>query len=97
VGEASGSSESEDKSVAMDTENREEEGGNAAGSSWKKRKKSNDDLRIPGQLSSEAPPLDYHAKKKAVIAHITTLIGKSFNVKHKNKSMIWTVVEEWIP
>jgi len=65
VGEASGSSESEDKSVAMDTENREEEGGNAAGSSWKKRKKSNDDLRIPGQLSSEAPPLDYHAKKKS--------------------------------
>ena len=36
-------------------------------------------------------------KKEAAIAHIKTLIDKSFTVKHKNKSMIWTVVDEWIP
>jgi hypothetical protein len=109
VGEASGLTESEDKSVELDVsnddnnevmENREEEGGNAAaGSSRKIRKNNNDDLngRMPGQLSSKAPPLDYHGQKEAAIAHIKTLIGKSFTVKHKNKSMIWTVGDEWIP
>jgi hypothetical protein len=102
---------SEDESIALNIalnvsnddneviENREEEGDNAAaGSSQKKRKKNNDDPigRMPGQLNSEAPPLDYHGKKEAAIAHIKTLIGKCFTVKHKNKSMIWTIVEEWI-
>jgi hypothetical protein len=52
---------------------------------------------MPGQLSSEAPPLDYHGKRNSAVAHFKTLIGKSFSVKHKNKSMIWTVVDEWIP
>jgi hypothetical protein len=58
--------------------NSEEEGGNAAaGSSQKKRKKNNDDPNggMPGQLSSKAPPLDYHGKKEAAIAHIKTVIG----------------------
>jgi hypothetical protein len=52
---------------------------------------------MPGQLSSEAPPLDYLGKKEGAIAHIKTLMDKCFTVKHKNKSMIWTIVEEWIP
>jgi len=106
VGEASRLSESEDESIVLDVsndeviENREEEGGNpAAGSSRKKMRKNSDDPngRVPGQLSSEAPPLDYHDKKEAAIAHIKTLISKNFTMKHKNKSMIWTVVVEWIP
>jgi hypothetical protein len=108
VGEASGSSESEDESIASGVssddidqveEERGEEGGNAAGSSRKKNNNNNDDPngRMPGQLSSEAPPLDYHGKRNAAIAHIKTLIGKSFSVKHKNKPMTWTVVDEWIP
>jgi hypothetical protein len=64
-----------------------------------KKKKNNDDPngRMPGQLSSKAPPLDYHGKRNAAIAHVKTLIGESFSVKHKNKSMAWTVVDEWIP
>jgi len=106
VGEASRLSKSEDESIVLDVsndeviENREEEGGNpAAGSSRKKMRKNNDDPngRMPGQLSSEAPPLVYHDKKEAAIAHIKTLISKNFTMKHKNKSMIWTVVVEWIP
>jgi hypothetical protein len=52
---------------------------------------------MPGKLSSKAPPLDYQGKRNAAITHTKTLIGKSFSMKHKNKSMTWTVVNEWIP
>jgi hypothetical protein len=63
------------------------------------KKNSNNDLndRMPGQLSPEAPPLDYHGKRNAAIAHIETLIGKSFSIQHKNKSMTWTVADKRIP
>jgi len=108
-GESSGSSESEGESESSDEsdddiqgeQGREgEQGGNAvAGTSRKRRKTTNDDPngRMPGQLSTEAPPLDYVGKKNAAIAHIKTLIGKSFPVKHKSRTMTWTVIKEWIP
>jgi hypothetical protein len=78
-------SASEDESIVSDVSNedndevmgnREEEGGNAAAdSSRKKRKKNNDDPngRMPGQLSSEVPPLDYHGKKEAAIASLLNI------------------------
>jgi hypothetical protein len=106
---SSGSSESEDESLSSDDSNDDiqaeegrvgQEGCNAAVvSSQNSRRNSNDDPNgmMPGQLSLEAPALDYQGKKDAAIAHIKTLTGKSFPVKHKSRTMTWTVIEEWIP
>jgi hypothetical protein len=103
--ESSGSSESEDESVSSDDSNDDiqgeegrvgQEGGNTGVvSSQNSRRNSNDDPngRMPGQLSLEAPTLDYQGKKDAAIAHIKPLTCKSFPVKHKSRTMTWTIIE----
>jgi len=54
--------------------------------------------QMPGQLQAEVPLApDYHAKKADAKAAIKGLLGKEVLVKHKNKSIAWTVIEDWDP
>jgi len=54
--------------------------------------------KMPGQLQAEVPLApNYHAKKADAKAAIKLLLGKEVLVKHKNKSMAWTVIEDWDP
>ena len=66
------------------------EGGNKAG--------SDAEGLMPRQLESAAPLApDYHARKADAKAAIKILLGKRRAVKHRNKSIAWTVIEEWDP
>jgi hypothetical protein len=107
VGEALGSSEPEDESIASNVSNddndqveeeRGEEGGNADGSFQ--------EIIIIIMMILMVWCLGSWAQrhlnwiimaKNAAIAHIKTLIGKSFSMKHKNKSMPLPFVDKWIP
>ena len=48
--------------------------------------------QMPGQLQAEVPP-----KKADAKAAIRGLLGKEVLVKHNNKSIAWTIIEEWDP
>jgi hypothetical protein len=54
--------------------------------------------QMPGQLQAEVPLApDYHARTADAKAAIKSLLGKEVVVKHKNKSIAWTVIEDWDP
>ena len=54
--------------------------------------------QMPGQLQSENPVTpDYATKKAAAQDAIKALLGKEVVIKHKNKTVTWTVIDDWDP
>jgi hypothetical protein len=54
--------------------------------------------QMPGQLQAENPVTpDYATKKAAAQDAIKALLGKEVLIKHKNKTVTWTVIEDWDP
>ena len=54
--------------------------------------------QMPGQLQSENPVTpDYATKKAAAQEAIRALLGQEVPIKHKNKIVTWTVIEDWDP
>jgi hypothetical protein len=92
-----GSAQSEDKANGkaddemnnVDKEKGGNESGTVAGTTNKRRRhrESDPNHKMSGQLSSEAPSLEYQGKNAAGIAHIKTLVSREVIKKHKIKSM----------